>query len=95
MSSTTHAPKGLEGIDRRGEAVPLADRVTRGSEGRVNYAAEFAAGPFTVFGLLASIGGLAVIIVYVVLCLGGAVWFRRVKTKYNVFTHGVIPIAGR
>src|SRR2546421_4424657 len=55
---------------------------------------DYGAGPFTVFGLLASIGGLAVIIVYVVLCLGGAVWFRREKTKYNVFTHGVIPIAG-
>ena len=30
-------------------------------------------GPFTVFGLLASIGGLAVIVVYLALCVGGLV----------------------
>jgi amino acid transporter len=55
---------------------------------------DYGSGPFTVFGLLASIGGLAVIIVYVVLCLGGAAWFKRVHPRYNVLTHGVIPIVG-
>ncbi len=60
----------------------------------VGFGWSYGAGPFTVFGLLASIGGLAVIIVYVVLCLAGAVWFRKVQTRYNVLTHGVIPVLG-
>ncbi len=51
-------------------------------------------GPYTVFGLLASIGGLAVTIVYVVLCLAGAVWFRKVERRYNVVKHGLVPVLG-
>jgi amino acid transporter len=51
-------------------------------------------GPFTVFGLLASIGGLAVIIVYMILCVGGMVWFRRVERRYNPVLHFVVPLIG-
>lgn len=51
-------------------------------------------GPFTVFGLLASIGGLAVIVVYMALCVGGMVWFRRVERSYNPLLHFVIPLIG-
>jgi amino acid transporter len=60
----------------------------------IGFAWDYGAGPFTVFGLMASIGGLAVIIVYVVLCLGGAAWFRKVHSHYNVLLHGVVPVLG-
>jgi amino acid transporter len=51
-------------------------------------------GPFTVFGLLAGIGGLAVVIVYVLLCAAGAAWFRKTHTRYNVLVHGLVPLIG-
>ena len=52
------------------------------------------AGPFTVFGLLAGIGGLAVTIVYVVLCGAGMAWFRKSQSNYNVVLHGLVPLIG-
>lgn len=55
---------------------------------------DYGAGPFTVFGLLASIGGLAVTIVYVVLCAAGIVWFKNVERHYNVVLHGLVPALG-
>jgi amino acid transporter len=55
---------------------------------------DYGAGPFTVFGLLASIGGLGIILVYMVLCAGGLVWFRRVERRYNPLTHALIPLIG-
>jgi amino acid transporter len=51
-------------------------------------------GPFTVFGLLAGIGGLAVTIVYVVLCGAGMAWFRKAQSRYNVLLHGLVPLIG-
>jgi amino acid transporter len=52
------------------------------------------AGPFTVFGLLAGIGGLAVTIVYVVLCGAGMAWFRKSQSNYNFVLHGLVPLVG-
>lgn len=60
----------------------------------VGFGWSYGAGPYTVYYLLASIGGLAVIIVYVLLCLGGIVWFRREARSYNVITHAVVPLIG-
>jgi amino acid transporter len=54
----------------------------------------YGGGPFTVFGLLAGIGGLAVTIVYVILCVAGYVWFRKTHKAYSPLVHGVVPIVG-
>jgi len=54
----------------------------------------YGSGPYTVYYLLAAIGGLAVTIVYVVLCAAGMVWFKREARNYNVITHGVVPVIG-
>jgi amino acid transporter len=51
-------------------------------------------GPFTVFYLLASIGGLGIIVVYMVLCAAGAVWFRREHRNYNPIVHLLVPALG-
>jgi amino acid transporter len=60
----------------------------------VGFGWSYGAGPFTVFGLLAGIGGLAVTIVYIVLCGAGMVWFRKVERAYNPIMHGVVPFVG-
>jgi amino acid transporter len=60
----------------------------------VGFAWSYGGGPFTVFGLLAGIGGLAVTIVYVILCLAGFVWFRKTQTAYNPLVHGAVPLVG-
>jgi amino acid transporter len=60
----------------------------------VGFGWDYGNGPYTVFGLLASIGGLAVIVVYLVLCAGGLAWFRRTQRQYNVLTHALIPLIG-
>ncbi len=49
---------------------------------------------FTVYALLATIGTLAVIIVYIMLCLGGIVFFRRTERGFNPIVHGVVPLIG-
>lgn len=54
----------------------------------------YGSGPYTVFGLLGSTGGLAVIIVYVTLCAAGMVWFRKVERNYNPIVHGLVPFIG-
>jgi amino acid transporter len=51
-------------------------------------------GPFTVYGLYASIGSIPIIIVYIAMCAGSVIWFRRVEQRYNPITHGLIPIVG-
>src|SRR5205814_231128 len=40
------------------------------------------------------IGGLAVSVVYLALCVGGMVWFRRVERNYNPILHFVVPLIG-
>jgi len=49
---------------------------------------------FTVYALLATIGTLAVIIVYIMLCLGGIIFFRRTETGFNPVLHGLVPLVG-
>jgi amino acid transporter len=48
---------------------------------------------FTVYFLLATIGTLCVILVYLALCLGGIAFFYRTR-RFNIFLHGVIPLVG-
>ncbi|MGH7903206.1 MAG: APC family permease [Candidatus Dormibacteraceae bacterium] len=54
----------------------------------------FGQGPYTNYYLFAAIGGVAVTIVYVVLCVGGMAWFRKAHKRHNVFIHVLIPIIG-
>ncbi|MCU1671870.1 MAG: family permease [Blastococcus sp.] len=49
--------------------------------------------PFTVYALMATIGSLAVILVYIALCVGAVPFFRR-HARFNVLVHGVIPAIG-
>jgi amino acid transporter len=51
-------------------------------------------GPYTVFGLLASIGGLGITVVYMVLCAAGIAWFRKVERNFNLVLHGLVPLIG-
>ncbi|HWN36145.1 MAG TPA: APC family permease [Pseudonocardia sp.] len=48
----------------------------------------------TVYYLFATLGTLAVIVVYIGLCVGGAVYFRRVHPRYRVGAHLVVPAVG-
>lgn len=49
---------------------------------------------FTVYYLLATIGTLAVVLVYIGLCLGGVGFFYKVSQRFNPLTHGLIPVLG-
>lgn len=48
----------------------------------------------TVYYFFATLGTLAVIIVYIGLCVGGMVYFRRTGDRYSVVAHLVVPAAG-
>jgi amino acid transporter len=50
--------------------------------------------PFTVYYFFATLGTLAVILVYIELCVGGAVFFKRTHAHYNVVAHLLVPAAG-
>jgi amino acid transporter len=50
--------------------------------------------PITVYYFFATLGTLAVIVVYIGLCLGGAVFFKRTHKAYNVFAHLLVPVVG-
>jgi amino acid transporter len=50
--------------------------------------------PITVYYFFATLGTLMIIVVYVGLCFGGAVFFRRTATSYNPVTHLLVPIVG-
>lgn len=50
--------------------------------------------PFTVYYFFATLGTLAIILVYVGLCVGGAVFFKRTHAHYNVVSHLLVPAAG-
>ncbi|HEX5406994.1 MAG TPA: APC family permease [Pseudonocardiaceae bacterium] len=50
--------------------------------------------PTTVYYFFATLGTLAVIVVYIGLCVGGAVYFKRTHANYNVFSHLIVPAAG-
>ncbi|MGH7610551.1 MAG: APC family permease [Candidatus Dormibacteria bacterium] len=51
-------------------------------------------GPYTNYFFYASVGTIAVCLVYVVLCVGGSVYFKRISQRYNPLVHGLIPIIG-
>jgi hypothetical protein len=51
-------------------------------------------GPYTNYFFYASVGTIAVCLVYVVLCVGGSVYFRRIAQRYNPLVHGLIPVIG-
>lgn len=50
--------------------------------------------PTTVYYFFATLGTLAVIVVYIGLCVGGAVFFKRTHRNYNIVSHLLVPAAG-
>ena len=56
--------------------------------------AAFGGDAFTVYYLLATIGTLAVVLVYIGLCLGGIGFFRRTSKRFNPLVHGLVPLIG-
>ena len=42
----------------------------------------------------ATIGTLAVILVYIALCLGGIAFFKRTSARFNPLVHGLVPLIG-
>ncbi len=48
----------------------------------------------TVYFFYATMGTLAVIVVYIMLCLGGMAFFRQTKSNYNPILHGLVPLIG-
>lgn len=60
----------------------------------IGFGWSYGAGPYTVFGLMGSIGTIAIILVYMALCAGGVLYFRRVHRAYNPVLHAVIPVLG-
>ncbi len=50
--------------------------------------------PFTVYYFFATLGTLAIIVVYMGLCVGGAVFFKRTHDHYRVVAHLFVPAAG-
>jgi amino acid transporter len=49
---------------------------------------------WTVYDLMATIGTLAIVVVYIALCLGGIAFFKRTSRRFNPFIHGLIPLVG-
>jgi amino acid transporter len=50
--------------------------------------------PTTVYYFFATLGTLCVILVYIGLCVGGAVFFRHEAGRYRIVTHLLAPAAG-
>ncbi len=50
--------------------------------------------PITVYYFFATLGTLAIIVVYVGLCVGGAVFFKHTERRWNPITHLVVPAVG-
>jgi len=50
--------------------------------------------PLTVYALLATIGSLAVILVYIALCIGGVRFFRQTSQRFNPLVHVLVPVLG-
>jgi len=50
--------------------------------------------PFTVYALMATIGTLAVLLVYIGLCIGAIPYFRRESRRFNPLVHGLVPLIG-
>lgn len=56
--------------------------------------ADLGGAPLTVYALMATIGSLAVILVYIALCIGGVRFFRATSQKFNPLLHGLVPLIG-
>ena len=54
----------------------------------------FGGAPNTIYYFFATLGTLAVILVYIMLCIGGMIFFRRTKASYNPALHAVVPLIG-
>jgi amino acid transporter len=54
----------------------------------------FGSDAFTVYYFFATIGTLAVILVYIALCLGGIAFFKRTSARFNPLVHGLVPLIG-
>ena len=54
----------------------------------------FGSDAFTVYYFFATIGTLAVVLVYFALCLGGIAFFKRTSAKFNPLIHGLVPLIG-
>jgi amino acid transporter len=50
--------------------------------------------PTTVYYFFATLGTLCVILVYIGLCVAGAVFFRREARRYRILTHLLAPAVG-
>jgi amino acid transporter len=50
--------------------------------------------PIIIYYFFATLGTLAVIVVYIGLLVGGAVFFKRTHPKYNLVAHLLVPVAG-
>jgi amino acid transporter len=50
--------------------------------------------PLTVYALMATIGSLAVILVYIALSIGAIPYFRRNSLRFNPLLHGLVPLIG-
>jgi amino acid transporter len=50
--------------------------------------------PLTVYALLATVGSLAVILVYIALSVGAIPYFRRTSPRFNPLLHGLVPLIG-
>jgi amino acid transporter len=48
----------------------------------------------TIYFFFATMGTLAVILVYIGLCFGGMAFFRRAKARYNPVLHALVPLIG-
>ncbi|HEY8672652.1 MAG TPA: APC family permease [Candidatus Dormibacteraeota bacterium] len=56
--------------------------------------AAFGGATTTIYFFYATLGTLAVILVYIMLCLGGMAFFRRTKASYNPLLHALVPLIG-
>jgi amino acid transporter len=56
--------------------------------------ATFGVATTTVYFFYATLGTLSVVLVYIMLCLGGIAYFRRIKDNYNPVLHAVVPLIG-
>jgi amino acid transporter len=54
----------------------------------------FGSDAFTVYFFFATIGTLAIVLVYIALCLGGISFFKKTSATFNPLIHGLIPIIG-
>jgi len=58
------------------------------------YGKDFGNDPITVYYFFATLGTLLILVVYIMLCLGGAVFFRRTSPRWNPITHLLVPVVG-